>query len=130
MAGPSVFPVLWLVGPWRRPPLLQSGRVECDKAEILVLTIDPNGTTVASAGDRTIKLWDTKLNLNKEIPNAHEHYITSMRFTPDHKYLASGGGDHIINIWDVKTGTKVFGPFTGHRGDVEEVEFFPMELTC
>jgi len=99
---------------------------EAHKAEILALAVDPTGTIVSSAGvDKTIKLWDMKLNLVKEIPDAHGHYITSLRFTPDHRYLASGGGDHVINIWDVRTGKRAYGPFTSHKGDVEEIEFSP-----
>ena len=81
---------------------------------------------MASAGvDKNIRIWDTKLNFIMEIQAAHTRYITSLRFTPDHKYLASGGGDHVVNVWDVKTGKKVLGPFYGHKDDVEEIEFSP-----
>ena len=60
-----------------------------------------------------------------KIPGAHSRYITSLRFTPDHKLLASGGGDHVINIWDIKTGKKALGPFRGHKDDVEAIDFSP-----
>ena len=96
------------------------------KLEILALTVDPTGATIASAGiDKKIKLWDTKLKFLSEIPDAHARYITALRFMPEHEYLASGGGDYVVRIWDTRTGKKVFGPFAGHKGDVEEIEFSP-----
>jgi WD40 repeat protein len=112
---------LWSIVPGRVKTISNAHR-----GEILVLAVDPTGTSVASAGvDRTIKIWDTKLNLSMEIPNAHERYITSIRFTPDHKYLASGGGDHVIKFWDTQTGRRAFGPLSGHKEDVEEIDFSP-----
>ena len=112
---------LWSVVPGRAKTIENA-----HKGEVLVLAVDPTGTSVASAGvDRAIKIWDTKLNFVMEIPNAHGRYITSMRFTPDHKYLASGGGDHVINLWDTQTGKRALGPLSGHKEDVEEIDFSP-----
>jgi WD40 repeat protein len=51
--------------------------------------------------------------------------VTALRFTPDGRFLASGGGDALIRIWDVKTSKLVQSPFAGHTGDIEDIEFSP-----
>jgi centriolar protein POC1 len=44
----------------------------------------------------------------------HKDYITAVNFSPNLKYLASGGGDNCIMLWNFKPQLRAFR-FIGHK---------------
>lgn len=54
----------------------------------------------------------------------HNAPVNSIAFSPDGKYLASGGADQTIKLWEVATG-KLLHTFRGHRSSVLAVKFSP-----
>eukprot|EP01035_Chromulina_nebulosa_P027506 gene27506-36191_t len=54
----------------------------------------------------------------------HKDYITSVNFSPNLKYLASGGGDNCIMLWNFKPQLRAFR-FIGHKGVVTDLQFSP-----
>jgi WD40 repeat protein len=57
---------------------------------------DPLSAITTTFG--TARIWEVETG--KEIARmAHEYSVTSVAFTPDGKYAASGGGDHVLRIW-------------------------------
>ena len=70
------------------------------------VVFSPDGSIVASVNNRNdeIQLWNP---INGEnLLSIHEpaEYITSIRFSPDGKRIASEGSDKNIRLWDVHTG--------------------------
>eukprot|EP01033_Poteriospumella_lacustris_P007430 gene7430-5344_t len=54
----------------------------------------------------------------------HRSYVTSLSFSPNLKYLASGSGDNNIMLWNFKPQLRAFR-FVGHKGVVTDVQFSP-----
>lgn len=110
----------------------------------------PNGKYLAAANwDGSVLIWETDsrrllhhmtrvqrspsnaqqdnaLDGNKPLVEAigHNDSVDSIAFSPDSLFLASGGLDRAIKIWNVKTG-KLVKTFTGHEGWVDSLAFSP-----
>jgi WD40 repeat protein len=71
----------------------------------LVFDPNPGMARLASANmDGTVHIWDvTSGNEIVDPPLRHESLVCSLAFSNDGKWLASGGGDHVIKIWDSET---------------------------
>ena len=54
----------------------------------------------------------------------HKGAVTSVAYSPDGKFVLSGGEDETLKLWDVANGKEV-RTFTGHRGPVTSVAFSP-----
>ncbi|MBW4620913.1 MAG: AAA-like domain-containing protein [Cyanosarcina radialis HA8281-LM2] len=57
----------------------------------------------------------------------HQGAVSSVSFSPDGKYLASGDEDNIVNLWD-KNGS-LLSTFKGHRDKINSVNFSPIPPT-
>lgn len=51
-------------------------------------------------------------------------YALSVAFSPDSKYVAAGGRDQLVHVWEAQTGKEVT-LIKGHDGSVTAVRFFP-----
>jgi len=54
----------------------------------------------------------------------HRGKVYSVTYGPNGKYLASGGSDQTVRLWDVNTG-KLLHTYQGHQGSVLVVRFSP-----
>ena len=52
----------------------------------------------------------------------HGAAVTSLAYTHDGKFLATGCNDHVIRLWDPSTGQEV-RRFVGHDGEVRCIAF-------
>jgi len=58
---------------------------------------------------------------------AHSKDVRCLRFSPDGRWLASGGDEGIIKVWDLAAG-KVLAEFNEHVAPVTDLSFHPNEL--
>src|SRR5207248_10254064 len=77
----------------------------------------PDGKQVVSGGiDHSLKLWDVgtgkpvrefKAYKEKGFEKGHREPVLCAAFSPDGKYLVSGGEDRAIKVWNVADGSVV-----------------------
>jgi WD40 repeat protein/uncharacterized caspase-like protein len=92
------------------------------------IAYSPDGRTVASCGeDKTIKLWDAATGELVRNLTGHNSYVWDVAFSPDGRWLASGGGidDLTVRIWDVSTGRTLRVIKVGTRNIISSVAFSP-----
>jgi WD40 repeat protein len=109
---------LWDTGTWKELLLPRE-----DARGAFAFT--PNGKTWAfSTADSTIILWDVKSASPQSLPlRRHSGAITSLAFSPDSKFLASGGEDNQLAIWNAVTGTHITS--VRETGEVSSIAFSP-----
>lgn len=71
--------------------------------------------------DYCINIWDVETRTKIKKLSGHSSYINSIVFSNDNKYIASGGADERVRIWNIDTGEcKILGK---HWHSVSKVIF-------
>jgi len=69
-----------------------------------------------------IYIWDLKTGKSIKTLKGHEKDVYTVAFSPDDKFLASGGKDETIKLWDVNSG-KLIKTLKNHSDNVNCVRF-------
>jgi eukaryotic-like serine/threonine-protein kinase len=92
---------------------------------IKAVAFSPDGSTVATAGENSVRLWDaatgSSTGIEIEQPAAG---IWALAFSPDGRTLLTGGEDRFGRFWDAATGSQV-GPLLWHDEPIFSVAFSP-----
>ncbi|NEO97907.1 MAG: WD40 repeat domain-containing protein [Symploca sp. SIO2E9] len=71
---------------------------------IRAIAINPDGTTLASASRDGVRLWNLKTGELIAFLGDHQDWVHSVAFSRDGRFLASGGFDRTIRIWQTASG--------------------------
>ena len=71
------------------------------QGRVLWMAWSPDGSLLASAGDTTIRVWDSKASYRSRIVGEHLDGAKLLTWSPDGKYIASSSKRLEIKIWDV-----------------------------
>jgi platelet-activating factor acetylhydrolase IB subunit alpha len=67
------------------------------------LTLHPTGKFLYSVSDdKTLRIWDLNYGKEKKKLEIHEHFISTVRYNPKYKIIATAGMDLNIKIWGLK----------------------------
>jgi RNA polymerase sigma factor (sigma-70 family) len=109
-----------------RPEVIPTAPSLEHEATVNCAVFAPDGFTVASAGDDAdapVRIWDvaTGKELRRfEIPG----HVNACAFSPDGKFLAAGGEERTVHLWDAATG-RVLRTLRKHPGPVTALAFSP-----
>ena len=82
----------------------------------------PNGFQIATgAEDGLITIWNLNQNNNSIDTRKHRSEIITLEFSPDGRFLVSGGADGAAVVLDPKTGNEVFRSL--HSDQVRDIAF-------
>lgn len=96
------------VGVFSVEPSGQPQWVAHQKKRVEVLTFDRASSMLAAAGeDGVIDLVDMATDRVREL-NGHRKKVWALAFSPDGQFLASGGDDKEIIVWEAPSGTELF----------------------
>jgi len=91
--------------------------------QIYAIAVNPVKKQIAtSSADRTIKIWNTNTYVEQSVIFTDE--TETLQFSPDGIWLATGGYDNIVRLWDAETG-KLKHAFAGHTDYVGCLSFSP-----
>ena len=100
-------------------------RLEGHTEAVTTVVITPEGRlAISAAGERDssdlgLIIWDIASGKQVGILKGHESPVISMKISPDSRYLASGGWDLTVRVWDLLTGQAVI--MKGHQFPVVSV---------
>jgi eukaryotic-like serine/threonine-protein kinase len=93
-------------------------------SQVLSQAFSPDGRTLATAGDRTVKLWDVATGQERMSINAHDDILWAVAFSPDSQRLVSGCYDGSAKVWDVTTGNELL-KLKAHNYQIYTTKFSP-----
>jgi WD40 repeat protein len=85
--------------------------------------VSPDNKIVAVPDNDTIRLFTADTGKEFRAMKGHAGAVTAVDFSPDGKWLASGGNDKNTILWDVASGKQLW-QFQG-KANVIKVEFSP-----
>ncbi|XP_027339029.1 katanin p80 WD40 repeat-containing subunit B1 homolog isoform X2 [Abrus precatorius] len=77
--------------------------------------------------DTNLKIWDIRKKGCIHTYKGHSQGISTIKFTPDGRWVVSGGFDNVVKVWDLTAG-KLLHDFKFHEGHIRSLDFHPLEF--
>lgn len=78
------------------------------------------------ASDHSIYFLDAEtLELKRQIEKAHENSVFAVRYSPDGKYLLSGGRDAHLKAWSLENDFQMIHSLPAHLFTINDIVFHP-----
>jgi WD40 repeat protein len=101
-----------------------SGDMEEEKSSFTAIAFHPDGKSLLSAGEGTIRLWDFRSGEETRTIVKDSYEFASVTADPGGSMLAAGTEDGEVTLWDFADGTKL-AVQAAHKSDVDTVVFSP-----
>uniref|UniRef100_A0AC35UAA0 MHD domain-containing protein n=1 Tax=Rhabditophanes sp. KR3021 TaxID=114890 RepID=A0AC35UAA0_9BILA len=90
-----------------------------------------NRQIVSASRDRSIKLWNTLGECKHTIENAHNGWVSTVRFSPaaHNPVIVSAGWDNVVKVWSL-TDCTLKTNHLGHKGYINDVTVSPDGSLC
>src|SRR5204863_509619 len=109
-----------------------------ESPRLAVMRLSPDGKAIALGdSDSVIRLYAVDKDAEPIVLKGHVYAIDNLAFSPDSRLLASsdsasnstlsgdvGKVDHVVRVWDVRTGKQV-REFPGHLGGIGQLLWTP-----
>jgi WD40 repeat protein len=87
--------------------------------------MSPNSCLIASCDEKSAKIWDiNKQKMLSNYINEHIGNINCIKWSPDNICFASGGKDHKIKLYDIRT-KRAIQSIDAHSNSVTSIDFHP-----
>ncbi|XP_054777433.1 katanin p80 WD40 repeat-containing subunit B1 homolog KTN80.2-like isoform X2 [Prosopis cineraria] len=77
--------------------------------------------------DSNLRIWDIRKKGCIHTYKGHSQRISTIKFTPDGRWVVSGGFDNVVKVWDLTAG-KLLHDFKFHEGHIRSIDFHPLEF--
>ena len=96
-----------------------------EMTDVYSVAFSPDGSTLAMGGLHrwTIQLWDVPTGRRLQVL-LDDSDIYSVAFSPDGSTLASGGADHIVRLWNPRSG-ELLRTLKAHKDPVLSIVYSP-----
>ena len=87
-------------------------------ARVTEIEFAPGGHRLASLsrrsslGDGTVRLWEVDPRATLPVLRGHTSYVYPVAYSPDGCWIASGGWDNTLRLWEARTGEAACAPWT------------------
>ncbi len=88
------------------------------------IAFHPDGRRLAVAGSELVEIWDLETTRKIHELKGHRKWVYCLAFSPDGKWLATGGWDRTVKLRDAETGIEALTIFA-HEGFVLGLAFSP-----